>query len=81
MGTATDLASMTDRSFVCTYEQAIDSRQPSAYLANVQGQYRVAEHGHGPTARLSVQAVLEAGLSDSWQTKVRYWRMDLSCVR
>ena len=28
-----------------------------------------------------MQAVLEAGLSDSWQTKVRYWRMDLSGVR
>ena len=69
---------MTGLNCAYTYEPAINSRQPSAHIADVPGQYRSAEHGHGEASRLSVQALREAGLSDSWPAKVRYWWLDLS---
>ena len=78
--TEADGASTTGLKCVCTYDQA-NHQHPSAHCAGVPRQYRVGEHGHGALARLSVQAVREAGLSDCRPQEVRYWRMDLSRVR
>ncbi len=77
---ATGVELMTVLNCVCTYEPAIHSRQPSAHCADVPRQHRLGEYGNGQAARLSVQAVREAGLSDRWTEEVRYWWLDLSVL-
>ena len=72
---------MTGLNCVCTYETTNHNQHPSAHCAGVPRQYGGAEHGACPSARLPVQAVREAGLSDRRPEEMRYWWLDLSRVR
>ncbi len=71
---------MTGLRCVCTYDKANHHQHPPAHCAGVPRQYGGAEHGIGKAARLSVQALLAAGLSDGRPEEVRYRRLDLSRV-